>query len=46
MKKDKETINGIDKRHVAQIIRRNMVTRVGKNGKAYSRKNYKVHRDE
>lgn len=46
MKKDKETINGIDKRHVAQIIRRNMVTRVGKNGKAYSRKNYKAHRDE
>ena len=46
MKKDKETINGIDKRHVAQIIRRNMVTRVGKNGKAYSRKNYKAHHDE
>lgn len=46
MKKDKENINGLDKRHVAQIIRRNMITRVGKNNKVYSRKKYKAQRDE
>ena len=46
MKKDKENINGLDERYVAQIIRRNMITRVSKNGKAYSRKNYKAQRDE
>jgi len=39
--KDKIKIDGLNIRHVAQIIHRKMITRVSKSGKTYSRKNLK-----
>jgi len=42
MGKDKDdTINGLDKRHAAQIIRRKMITKVKPSGKVYNRKKLK-----
>ena len=35
------TFNGLNERHVAQIIRRKMITKVKPSGKTYSRKNLK-----
>ena len=34
-------INGLNKRHVAQIIRRNMIQRTKPSKKVYSRKSFK-----
>jgi hypothetical protein len=39
--KEQDKINGLNKRHVAQIIRRNMVERVKPSKKAYDRKKEK-----
>ena len=39
--KEQDKINGLNKRHVAQIIRRNMVERVKSSKKAYDRKKEK-----
>ena len=39
--KEQDKIDGLNKRHVAQIIRRNMVQRVKNSKKIYSRKNFK-----
>jgi len=39
--KEQDKIDGLNKRHVAQIIRRNMVQRVKPSKKVYSRKNLK-----
>jgi hypothetical protein len=39
--KDEIKIDGLNIRHVAQIIHRKMITRVSKSGKTYSRKNPK-----
>jgi len=36
-----ETINGLNKRHAAQIIRRNMIQKTKPSKKIYSRKNFK-----
>lgn len=41
MKKE-ETINGLSKRHAAQIIRRKMIQKSVPNKKVYSRKNKPV----
>lgn len=38
MKKETNTINGLSERHVAQIVRRKMITRTKPSGKTYSRK--------
>jgi hypothetical protein len=40
-KKKKNTINGLNERHVAQIIRRNMIQRSEPNSYAYKRKKYR-----
>lgn len=40
-KKNPNIINGLTERHVAQIIRRNMIQRVKPSGKAYKREKYK-----
>jgi len=39
--KEQDKIEGLNKRHVAQIIRRNMSQRVKPSKKVYSRKNFK-----
>jgi hypothetical protein len=39
--KEEEKINGLNKRHVSQIIRRNMITRTKPSKKVYSRKGKK-----
>ena len=39
--KEQDKIDGLNKRHVAQIIRRNMSQRVKDSKKIYSRKNFK-----
>ena len=39
--KDENKINGLDVRHVAQIVRRKMITRTKPSKKVYSRKNLK-----
>ena len=39
--KEQDKIDGLNKRHVAQIIRRNMSQRVKPSKKVYSRKNLK-----
>jgi hypothetical protein len=39
--KEQDKINGLNKRHVAQIIRRNMVTRTKPSKKVYDRKAFK-----
>lgn len=39
--KEQDKINGLNKRHVAQIIRRNMVERVKPSKKVYDRKKEK-----
>lgn len=36
-KKPKKTINGLNERHVAQIIRRKMIQRTTPNSRAYKR---------
>ena len=36
--KEQDNFNGLNKRHVAQIIRRNMVTRTKPSKKVYDRK--------
>jgi hypothetical protein len=41
MKTPKNQINGLNERHVAQIIRRKMIQQVVPSGKVYSRKNNK-----
>jgi len=41
MMKDDRKLDGLNIRHVAQIIHRKMITRVSKSGKTYSRKNLK-----
>ena len=41
MMKQEDKFNGLSKGQVKQIIRRNMITRVGKNKKAYDRKREK-----
>jgi hypothetical protein len=38
-------INGLNVRHVAQIVRRNMTTKIKPSGKVYSRKNFKLNLD-
>ena len=35
---EKKKINGLNERHVAQIVRRNMIQKVKPSGKVYSRK--------
>lgn len=37
-KKDKDILNGLNLRHVAQIVRRKMITKDHGNKKTYSRK--------
>jgi hypothetical protein len=39
--KTSNTFNGLSERHVAQIIRRKMITKAKPSGKTYSRKNTK-----
>jgi len=39
--KDKKTINGLNERHVAQIIRRKMIQKFKPCGKKYSRNKHK-----
>ena len=41
MKKNQNIINGLNERHVAQIIRRKMVQKIKPSGKLYTRK-YKI----
>jgi len=41
MKTSQNQINGLNERHVAQIIRRKMIQQVAPSGKVYSRKNNK-----
>jgi len=41
MKTSQNQINGLNERHVAQIIRRKMIQQVVPSGKVYSRKNNK-----
>lgn len=36
--KKKDKIDGLNKRHVAQIVRRNMITRIKPSKKIYNRK--------
>ncbi len=43
--KNSNQINGLNVRHVAQIVRRNMITRTKPSGKLYSRKNFKLNLD-
>jgi hypothetical protein len=38
MKKNQNTINGLNERHVAQIIRRKMIQKSKPSGKLYKRK--------
>jgi len=38
-------INGLSIRHVAQIVRRNMITKTKPSGKVYSRKKFKLNLD-
>jgi hypothetical protein len=40
--KNKDKIDGLNKRHVAQIIRRNMVQKVKPSKKIYKRNNNKL----
>jgi hypothetical protein len=40
--KDSKKIDGLNVRHVAQIIRRNMITKIKPSGKTYSRRKFKV----
>jgi len=35
-------LNGLSPRHVAQIIRRNMITKTKQSGKTYNRKKVKI----
>lgn len=41
-KKKQNLIDGLNERHVAQIIRRNMIQRVTPSGKVYNRKKFKL----
>lgn len=45
-KKDKNIINGLSERHVAQIIRRKMIQRTEPNSKAYKREKYRYNENE
>jgi hypothetical protein len=36
--KPEDKVNGYNERHLAQLIRRSMISKVKPNGKAYSRK--------
>jgi hypothetical protein len=45
-KKKKNTIDGLSERHVAQIIRRNMIQRSEPNSYAYKRKKYKYNGED
>lgn len=45
-KKGKKLINGLNPRHVDQIIRRKMTQKVKPSGKIYSRKNNKKQNDQ
>lgn len=45
MKTPQNQINGLNERHVAQIIRRKMTQQVVPSGKVYSRKNNKNKTD-
>lgn len=45
-KKNKNTIDGLSERHVAQIIRRNMIQRTEPNSKAYKREKYRYDESE
>lgn len=44
--KDKNIIDGLSERHVAQIIRRKMIQRTEPNSKAYKRKKYRYDENE
>ena len=46
MKNDKNTIDGLSERHVAQIIRRNMIQRTEPNSKTYKREKYRYNEDK
>ena len=46
VKKDKNIINGLSERHVAQIIRRKMIQRTEPNSKAYKREKYRYNENE
>ena len=43
--KTSNQINGLNVRHVAQIVRRNMTTKIKPSGKVYSRKSFKLNLD-
>ena len=43
--KNSNQIDGLNIRHVAQIVRRNMITRIKPSIKLYSRKNFKLNLD-
>lgn len=45
METKKDFTQGLNKRHIAQIIRRNMLQRVKPCGKNYNRKNKKNQKD-
>jgi hypothetical protein len=45
-KKDKNTINGLSERHVAQIIRRNMIQRSEPSSYVYKRKKYRYNGED
>jgi hypothetical protein len=42
----KHIINGLSERHIAQIIRRNMLQKTEPNSKTYKRKKYRYNEDE
>jgi hypothetical protein len=44
--KEKNKVNGLNKRHVAQIVRRLSITKVTPSGKTYNRKKQQQTNDE
>lgn len=44
--KNKNIIDGLNERHVAQIIRRKMIQRTEPNSKAYKREKYRYDRND
>jgi hypothetical protein len=45
MKKETKKINGLNERHVAQIVRRKSIVQVTPSGKEYNRKNKSWKKD-
>ena len=45
-KKDKDTLNGLNLRHVAQIVRRKMITKSVPSKKSYNRKKKHKNQDD